>query len=273
MDKYDILETDKFPTSMSNYLGIEIEFLTTCLEDDLREWLVNLGLQYNTHLGGDGSIDTYKPVDEATQTEIDKLHKKIEELEEFKDKLSWGTPKYNNIDNLIFELNQEADLLENESEDEIYAFELRVLVTEKDLKIVTGKLKTFFSKCDAFVNSSCGLHVHVDMRQREPKKAFARLMSKQDEMYMMSHPSRKENTYCKPTQAFDQGGDRYRCINTASIQEHNTIEVRVHEGCIDMKNIYMWCKYLIYTVDGVKLTKELSSYVRSKISKNATKTA
>lgn len=259
MDKMYILESEKYPVSMDNYLGVEIEFLSEMDEYEIKDVLVKHGLEYNTYLTEDGSVGGLHP-------EVEKIDRRLLEIR----------LKYKN-EYMRYGNDEEYQTLENKRYDynEYNGHELRVLATERDMKKVLIKVGRVLKEVKAFINTTCGLHVHLDMRQRDPKKCFDLLFAKQDEMFQMVNVSRRNNNYCKKAlKAFNtNGGERRRAINTSAIEKHNTIEIRVHEGTVDTKDITLWCKYLVSTLQGVKLTKELEAYVKSKINKNRAEAA
>ena len=69
----------------------------------------------------------------------------------------------------------------------------------------------------------------------------------------------------------DEDGDgskRYRCINIESMKKYKTIEIRVHDGCINTELIGNWIKYLVHCADGSVPSKEIQNYVKERIKTN-----
>lgn len=129
--------------------------------------------------------------------------------------------------------------------------ELRVLVTERELQSVMARLSKCLKhrKVDAYANRSCGLHVHLDMRNRDHKLSFKRLLNVQTLLRNSQSTSRLVSTYCKEVTETDfdaaqQRGERYSVINTVSFKKHGTLEVRVHDGTVNTKDITNWCMFL-----------------------------
>lgn len=189
--------------------------------------------------------------------------------------------------------------------------ELRVIAPEKDIKEVIVKVCSVLKGLKCKVNSSCGLHVHLDMRSRKPEDSFKRLVNKLPELKKMVRKSRLKNDYCVENYCDDlkliqdrednyYGGydieddldtnddefidnkkykndvekklagvlekvkknlefklkvrerdlDRYLAINPHSLENHKTIEVRLHEGCIEEEKINKWIETLVDIADG-----------------------
>lgn len=268
MSNLDILEQTKYPTSKAKYVGIEIEFVSNAYEEEIQDLLIKQGLHYNTHLGEDSSIEEAPIISEENKLIIEKLYKQLDVLQNKCNALIFGSLKRDNLTEQIEDLDNQIYELENEDSYYCQGYELRVLCPETELKYTMTKLKKVFEQIEAWTNKSCGLHVHLDMRERNAKECFDRLKNKQTEMFMMVNKSRRRNGFCKKSQAFDSP-DRYRAINTAALKKLSTIEIRLHEGTINTTDIVKWCSYLINVCDGKARTKEIQSYVRSKIAKNA----
>lgn len=146
----------------------------------------------------------------------------------------------------------------------------------------------------ATVNSSCGLHVHLDMRFKQEKTVveyFKRLYRLESLLYKMQPPSRSSNMYCEkrwqrsfryhstkfPTpkstlslldnvftindtcRVFpspDRGDYRYYGINTKALTKYRTIELRMHSGSINAFKIDSWVQFLLCVIDqGDKITR------------------
>ena len=139
----------------------------------------------------------------------------------------------------------------------------------------------------AKVNKTCGLHVHLDMREYDHRKAFSNLVSAQKILYQMVPVSRRDNTYCKPTlnksyDFYSRSSNRYLGINPQSYRKHGTIEIRLHSGTTDYTKITNFVDIVIgvgyndakiargaTSVSGFikqhKLSKHLESYINSRI--------
>lgn len=118
------------------------------------------------------------------------------------------------------------------------------------LKGITDILNS--PEVNARVNKTCGLHVHLDVREwRNDFNAlsdkYARLISVQGILYSMQPKSRQDNTYCvkSKSRSIVRGASRYQGINAQSIWKYTTIETRLHAGTTDYVKITNWCDLLI----------------------------
>lgn len=256
MSKYDILEADKYPVSSTKHVGIEIEFISSLEEDDIIDLLVKYDLQNNCNLKDDGSLNGERIIKEIMPT--------------FKhdcDDHGWSSMTYVNGQHIYKNCSgcEEEDAWEAKYEPTWNTFELTVLTTETEMKKILNRVKLVMEECKAEVNNSCGLHVHLDMRNRDMKKCVKSLLSKQKEFRKMVDKSRLQNSMCKPltaTLAKRKQQDRYRDINLCAYEKFGTVEIRIHEGCVNTWEIYNWCRYLISIVDNKKASK---SYVKKRI--------
>lgn len=241
MSEY-ILREDKYPTTRQNYLGIEIEFVSKFNRKKIENLLVKEQLEYYCCLGYDASISpSYKTV---IRTRLEESGNGSYTLEKYPMQIPDGS-----------------------------GYELRVLCTEKDLSFIMTKVANVLKKAKAYVNKSCGLHVHLDMRQRNAAQCAAALLSKQNEMTTLVPKERLGSKYCKLTKATNidkalKNGNlsRYKAINLSSYKELKTIEVRLHEGSVDYKEIVNWCRYLIGVVSK-KQWKGYKKYATSRVEK------
>lgn len=160
-----------------------------------------------------------------------------------------------------------------------FAIEVCVLATERTIHGVIKKACAVLNKIGCEVNRSCGLHVHLDMRDREPLKSFRRLWHVQDALYSVVHPSRKTNRYCRHKSYCSWGADnKYFGINTQSYDTKGTIEVRMHHGTLNAIEISNWIKLLTTVLARpnylgisnsrafrhLKLSRSLSTYFANK---------
>lgn len=105
-------------------------------------------------------------------------------------------------------------------------------------------------KVGAKVNKTCGLHVHLDMRDapvfETVQERMDRLMSVQAILYNTQPKSRQDNSYCKrsKSRAIIRGGDRYLGLNGQAYYKFRTLEVRLHAGTVDYAKIANWVQTL-----------------------------
>lgn len=158
--------------------------------------------------------------------------------------------------------------------------EIRVLVKQSEvatmIPIIVSKLK----ELGAAVNASCGLHVHLDMRNRKVTKCYKRLVDSQEVLRKMVAKSRLDNRYCKmntvndfnkalkgtfkmvtrpdpwnpgrtrKTKEYVTRPEGRASINPEAYGAHQTLEVRLHEGTLNDKKIITWVNKLVEIVDG-----------------------
>lgn len=136
-------------------------------------------------------------------------------------------------------------------------FELRVLVRETQLKSSLDKLAKFLKKGKFGANQSCGLHVHLDMRNRSMLDAYDKLRKFQDLMFGMVSEDRQRDKhgYCAYVRDFNQN-QRYVAINKNAYNEHRTLEIRLHQGTVDTKQIGNWINLLLKMVNSKSTPKD-----------------
>lgn len=159
-----------------------------------------------------------------------------------------------------------------------YDVEVCVIAPQKKIYSVVKKVCKVLKSIGCKVNKSCGLHVHLDMRTRQEKKAFKNLVTNLPKLEKMVTKSRIDGSFCRRNKTVDLDlvlnansynyydesdeqipysehqaepfeEDRYLAINPWSLEKHNTIEVRMHQGSIDATRINKWIKTLVTVVD------------------------
>jgi hypothetical protein len=134
--------------------------------------------------------------------------------------------------------------------------ELCILAKEDEIFQVITKLMTVL-KGECKVNKSCGLHVHLDMRNKDPKKAYTNLFVMQKLLYSMCPKSRHSGSFSIPEMSYREidfkrmegMGDRYKGINPTAFSKYGTIEVRIHSGTLNPKKINNWIRILLKIVN------------------------
>lgn len=126
----------------------------------------------------------------------------------------------------------------------------------------------------AFVNRSCGLHVHVDastLNVEEIKTVFHRYTKFESTIDLMVPTNRRgDNVYytkggssvvtsvenCQTMAALQRVlPDRYYKVNLQSLGKHNTIEFRQHSGSINGDTILNWVDFVSSFVKTSKETR------------------
>jgi len=130
--------------------------------------------------------------------------------------------------------------------------------------IITKACKAF-SLMGARINSTCGLHVHLDMRHySDLNMAYNRLLSVQPILFTMQPKSRQDNAYCKRIQntlnEFHKASNancRYYGINAKAFRRHKTIELRMHSGTVDARKIINFVELLIHVTYNDSVTESM----------------
>jgi len=184
----------KKPTDPNaNYVGVEVEFIYSGNDKDLRRLLIEKRLHKNIRVESDGSLRA--------------CHNS-----------GYGTA------------------------------ELQIIAKTTELESVMSRLETVLNHplIDGYTNRSCGTHVHLDMRNRDYISCFRNLVRVQDILRGAQPIGRLKNTHCKPNKSDEFGNEnnRYLVVNPNSYEKHTTIEVRIHEGTVDVKGIVNWTMFL-----------------------------
>jgi hypothetical protein len=130
-----------------------------------------------------------------------------------------------------------------------------------------------FLKSRAYVNSTCGTHVHFDMRHVDADMARlygARLACAVPALRTILPPSRRNNSFCRETiNGFreDGYGNRYAFVNLLAYHKHKTIEVRGHSGTLNATKILNWialCEKVMFSANtkSVKSVKDLVKHYK-----------
>lgn len=152
-------------------------------------------------------------------------------------------------------------------EDNYYPHEVTILCKQDVINDIIPRItKVLRSKeCDAAVNNSCGMHVHIDVRNRDPYKTYTRLVNGLPLLTRLVPKDRTSNRYCLPNETSNLGDfyrdglvengvianrdDRYKAINPISVATHNTIEVRLHSGTLNAVKIINWIDICVAMAD------------------------
>jgi hypothetical protein len=151
-----------------------------------------------------------------------------------------------------------------------YGLEFTIITDINDMSNLV-KLCDMLKDIGAYVNKSCGLHVHLDCRDISSRDRLAssytqygidtkKMQVKRADRLVWALPlltkmlpkSRLDNTYCKYGKSVDS--NRYYMINTRALREHNTIEVRMHSGTTDFTKISNFAK-IVYAISRAKGTR------------------
>jgi len=137
------------------------------------------------------------------------------------------------------------------------------------------RLKSIVDKINAMggeVNTTCGMHVHLDQRgvsKVTATKRAKRLVKVLPALMLLVPQSRLENRFCQKNLPIPKQGtyrfssDRYMMINYLSAyRKHKTIEVRLHGGTLDFWKVLGWiklCQFIQNSSEVDKIAKEFLS--------------
>jgi len=134
-----------------------------------------------------------------------------------------------------------------------------------------GKIRMALGACNVIgskVNSTCGLHVHIDACwTREELLELAKLVVKIEQkiLWPLVPPSRRNNTYSKrltrnallvsmqyPDFHNPNRSHRYYSLNLQAYHQYKTVEFRIHNGTTDPDKTSNWIVFLLKLCDWVK---------------------
>lgn len=134
------------------------------------------------------------------------------------------------------------------------------------------KVCQVLKRLNAYINKSCGLHVHFDAQNfdlRQWKNIYKNYAGFENQIDELMPQSRRGNTnyYCRSLNSIRNlnakidlaqnlraisdifSNNRYFKINPTSYSRHNTIEFRQHSGSIEFSKISNWIVFLHNLVD------------------------
>lgn len=108
----------------------------------------------------------------------------------------------------------------------------------------------------AYVNSTCGYHLHLDMHgsspnQRENIRAWWDAL---EPVFFAMVPEKRRtcHSFAKSASAVPSSNrwhDRYCALNLAAFSEHGTFEVRLHQGTVDASKVKQWMAFQLHFFD------------------------
>lgn len=133
-------------------------------------------------------------------------------------------------------------------------WEVRVLLPEDNYIEPLIKIMEVIKDMGHTVDQRCGAHVHFDMRNRDIKTVYENLFKTQKFLRKFLTRNRKRNRFCQVNKAetFDKQfsiGDRYYALNVQSYSKHKTLEVRMHQGTLNPKELLPWIQLLLRIVN------------------------
>jgi len=168
------------------------------------------------------------------------------------------------LNNIKCQIGYDGSVMDDNGDD---GLEIKLLVKEKDFEKEIKKVCGVLKQLNIRVNVDCGLHVHLDMRNRNVKESYTKLVKSLPRLTKMVKQHRLNNHYCKlnDTEDFDSAisarprryVDPYygpstewvqperTAINPLSYKKHKTLECRLKEGTINDKEIIKWIRTLL----------------------------
>lgn len=142
-----------------------------------------------------------------------------------------------------------------------HAHEVTVLAKQQHIHGVIERVcKVLNEKAGGYANNSCGLHVHIDMRQRDPTRSYANLVRGLPILAAMVPAMRSKGDWCNRYCAINTNdslgydGNRYKAINDVALNSHKTLEVRLHSGSTNATKINNWITILLAIVETTNTT-------------------
>jgi hypothetical protein len=157
-------------------------------------------------------------------------------------------------------LNPHDESCDQETEDgdgcscgvESHGKEVVVTFPKNDYTILF-KVCDILNELGCWVNRTCGLHVHFDMRSETPRMVTLmaqRMAYSVPALKTMLPKSRRDNQYCVNTINGRRNGSRYAFVNMQSLAKYGTLEIRGHSGTTDAQKIAHWidlCRAIMST--------------------------
>ena len=128
-----------------------------------------------------------------------------------------------------------------------YGYEAAILCTENDYKEKLLKVLKIIKLSGSYVDKRCGLHVHIDCRNRNIQQVYRLFSNNLETLWTKVDAGRKTD----PNVGEFRGSPILYGRNN-----YNTVEVRIHQGTLDHKEICKWVKTLldiVNTIDQVKV--------------------
>jgi hypothetical protein len=194
------------------------------------------------------------------------------------------------------DLTQDGSLRPCHGSNNYQSLEMRIISKVSEIELVLTKLSKVFNhpSIDAYVNRSCGLHVHTDMRNRNVGLAYKNFVRIQNLLRGAQPVGRINNTHCRANtndtidfKSTGSRGERYSVINALAYDKHKTLEIRIHEGSVECRDIYNWVMFIdsiashtqeipvnsittaaeLVSTYGIKIPMESINYVDTRINK------
>lgn len=170
---------------------------------------------------------------------------------------------YNHEDNHHYYKIVRDGSLVGENANEVVSPVLKGTKVKDSLKSICEAL----AECNARVNKTCGLHVHIGAASMSDEhycrvvRNYQKIERVIDSFLPVSRRA-DNNMYCRSLQGVDFSGctsklgiaramgfDRYYKVNAEAYSRHKTIEFRQHSGTVDYEKIVNWVVFLAKLVE------------------------
>ncbi len=168
----------------------------------------------------------------------------------------------NKLAGLVYVKGDSSIARENSDEQ---THEVTIIGKQQNINDVINRVcKVLNSKeVGAYVNNSCGLHVHLDMRNRDPKMCYMNLYKALPVLAGMVPANRtKDNKYCRlnthgnfDDKSMGNYDRRYQAINPVAYESHKTLEIRLHSGSLNATKINNWINILLAVISKEGVTE------------------
>lgn len=145
--------------------------------------------------------------------------------------------------------------------------EVRLLTKRKQFRQDIAATCEILRACSGMANKSCGLHIHLDMRNSDGVKEYRKLVRTLPLLTAIVAPSRRTSSYCRPNKSESKdvtymqhpGEEHASAINVFALKRHRTIEVRLHQGSTNVSRITNWVALLHHIIAAPLVREEKMS--------------
>jgi len=228
---------DKKPTTYDRYVGVEVEYCSPYDYNEMGTYFRDAGLAKYIKSTDDGSVYPDNSDDDDYGCTY---HSDYDDCENYPD--------------------------DCERENNEHGNEVCILARESEINSIIDRVCEVIATNNGYVNKTCGLHVHLDMRSRDRYKALNNMVCAQNVLFSMVPISRqKGGGWCKKVKSKRWGkrssmdSDRYHAFNKTAYYKHKTLEVRIHSGTMSASKINHWINLLIKIADASKVKRQFKN--------------
>ncbi len=142
--------------------------------------------------------------------------------------------------------------------DNEFIHEVTIIGKQTNINDIVSKVCKVLNstEVDAYVNNSCGLHVHLDMRNRDVKTCYEKLYKVLPILTAMVPANRTKSDHGRRYCAVNTNpnynpndNNRYQAINSYAYHTHRTLELRLHSGSTNARKINNFINLLTTVID------------------------